>query len=292
MLKKSTLQHLRIPFSFYLLPVYLFAFGVAEVVHSIPAFGVFVALHLLLYPASNGYNSYFDKDEESIGGLEKPPPVSRQLYVTANLLDLLAIALGWWLAGPLFAVMAAIYSAVSRAYSHPSIRLKKHPFISWWVAGFFQGFFTFAMAYVGITGAGISQFWELKNVLAACLTTLLLWGSYPMTQIYQHREDARRGDYTLSLLLGVRGTFVFTAAAFTVANIAFWIYFLEFHTLWTGLIFQIFLLPAFIYFLRWLSRAYYNDAAVSFRQAMYLNTLSALCLNLFFIGMAIWLHGF
>ena len=292
MLKKSTLLHLRIPFSFYLLPVYLFALGVAENVPIIPAIGVFVALHLLLYPASNGYNSYFDRDEESIGGLEKPPPVSKQLYFTANVLDLLAIFIGLWLAGPLFALMAAIYSLVSRAYSHPAIRLKKYPFVSWWVAGFFQGFFTFAMAYVGITGSSLSQFWQPENVLAACITTLLLWGSYPMTQIYQHNEDARRGDNTLSLMLGVKGTFFFTTAAFTIANLGFWIFFLEFHSLWTGLVFQLFLLPAFTYFLRWLRLVLKNDTAVSFKQAMYLNTLSALSLNLFFIVFGIWPNSF
>lgn len=288
MLKKSTLLHLRIPFSFYLLPVYLFALAVAEAVHIIPAIGVFVSLHLLLYPASNGYNSYFDKDEESIGGLEKPPPVSRELYFTANLLDLLALVIGWWLAGPVFALMAAIYSAVSRAYSHPMIRLKKHPFTSWWVAGFFQGFFTFAMAYIGITGSSLAEFWEVKTVLAACLTTLLLWGSYPMTQIYQHHEDARRGDHTLSLMLGVKGTFFFTAAAFTIANIAFWIYFLEFHTIWRGVVFQLLLLPVFVYFFHWLLLAYRNENAVSFKKAMFLNTLSAGCLNIFFASMFIW----
>lgn len=292
MLQKSTLLHLRIPFSFYLLPVYLFALGVAETLPIIPALGVFVVLHLLLYPASNGYNSYFDRDEESIGGLEKPPPVSRELYVTANILDLLAIGLGWWLAGPLFAIMAAVYSAVSRAYSHPAIRLKKYPFISWWVAGFFQGFFTFAMAYVGITGSSLTEFWQPATVLAACLTTLLLWGSYPMTQIYQHGEDARRGDHTLSLLLGIKGTFYFTAIAFMVANIAFWIYFLQYHSFWMGLLFQLFLLPVLVYFMRWLGLVLKNETAVSFRQSMYLNTLSALCLNLFFVGLAVWLHGF
>ena len=291
MLKKSTLMHLRIPFSFYLLPVYLFALGVAEAVHIIPTFGVFVALHLLLYPASNGYNSYFDRDEESIGGLEKPPPVSRELFFTANILDLLALLLGWWLAGPLFALMAAVYSAVSRAYSHPAIRLKQYPIISWWVAGFFQGFFTFMMSYVGITSSSLAEFWEAKTVLAGCLTTLLLWGSYPMTQIYQHGEDARRGDHTLSLMLGVKGTFVFTTTAFVVANVAFWIYFLEFHSLWMGLLFQLLLLPVLLYFLRWLMQVFNNESAVSFKQAMYLNTLSAFSLNLFFVTLAIWPDG-
>ena len=292
MLKKSTWLHLRIPFSFYLLPVYLFALGVAEEVHIIPALGVFVALHLLLYPASNGYNSYFDRDEESIGGLEKPPPVSRQLLLTANVLDLLALFIGWWLAGPLFAFMAALYSLVSRAYSHPAVRLKKYPFISWWVAGFFQGFFTFSMAYIGMTGSSLNQFWKTETVLAACLTTLLLWGSYPMTQIYQHQEDAKRGDHTLSLLLGVRGTFFFTTAAFSIANVAFWIFFMEFYSLRTGLAFQLFLLPVLTYFLAWLRLVLKNEAAVSFKRAMRLNTLSALSLNLFFISLRFWPNGF
>ncbi|EMR02397.1 UbiA family prenyltransferase [Cesiribacter andamanensis] len=291
MLKKSTLLHLRIPFSFYLLPVYLFALSVADHVHSIPAIGVFVALHLLLYPASNGYNSYFDKDEESIGGLKTPPPVSRQLYVTANMLDLAAVLIGWWLAGPLFALMEVVYSLVSRAYSHPAIRLKRYPFISWWVAGSFQGFFTFAMVYVGISGEGLAGFWQPEPVLAACLTTLLLWGSYPMTQIYQHGEDGRRGDRTLSLLLGVRGTFYFTAIAFAIANFAFWIFFLEYYTLWQALVFQLFLLPVLGYFLYWLRQVLHDSTAVGFSQSMLLSTVSALCLNVFFIILSVWTKG-
>ena len=33
---------------------------------------IFVILHILVYPASNGYNSYMDRDEGSIGGLKNP----------------------------------------------------------------------------------------------------------------------------------------------------------------------------------------------------------------------------
>src|SRR5690554_7006697 len=41
-------------------------------------------------PASNGYNSYFDKDEESIGGLETPPPINKALLHYSFFFDAIA----------------------------------------------------------------------------------------------------------------------------------------------------------------------------------------------------------
>ncbi|MEX0884529.1 MAG: ubiquinone biosynthesis protein UbiA, partial [Cyclobacteriaceae bacterium] len=54
---------------------------------------VWIALHLFLYPSSNGYNSYFDKDGESIGGLKNPPKVSLGLYYLSLLFFALALGL-------------------------------------------------------------------------------------------------------------------------------------------------------------------------------------------------------
>lgn len=50
-------------------------------------------LHVLIYPASNAYNSYFDKDEGSIGGLKNPPKVDKKLWQVANVFDVLGILL-------------------------------------------------------------------------------------------------------------------------------------------------------------------------------------------------------
>jgi hypothetical protein len=69
MFKLSNWKHLRIPFSFYLLPVFIFALAFTPNHNPERMLIVLVALHLFLYPSSNGYNSYFDKDEKSIGGL-------------------------------------------------------------------------------------------------------------------------------------------------------------------------------------------------------------------------------
>ena len=281
MINKSTILHLRVPFSFYLMPVYLFALSVADKVSIIPALLIFVSLHLFLYPASNAFNSYFDKDTESIGGLEKPPAVSKELYYTANVMDGIALALGLLVSWK-FTLMLAVYSLVSRAYSHPSIRLKKYPYISWLVAGFFQGFFTFCMVYMGISELSFPSLLKSEVLIPALLSSMLLWGSYPMTQVYQHREDSSRGDRTLSCVLGIKGTFYFSAIFFLIANTGFFAYYYLYFSLSHAILFQLFLLPMFLYFLYWMLRVQKNVSLANFRHTMKLTIISAICLNLFF----------
>ncbi len=287
MISRSTALHLRVPFSFFLLPIFLFALSVSMGADWVNILIVFFVLHFLLYPASNGYNSYFDKDEDSIGGLEHPPPVSKELYYVSLALDMVAIILGS-LISLSFAVMLLVYGLVSKAYSHPGIRLKKYPFLSWWVAGFFQGFFTFWMAYVGINNAKVSAIAEAPLWIGALLTSMMLWGSYPMTQIYQHEEDLKRGDYSLSYKLGIRGTFYFTAIMFTVAGIGFVWYYQQFFTWQYATAFIVCLLPVLFYFGQWYRRVYADEQEANYRSTMRLNFLSGLCLNIFFLLTALW----
>src|SRR5271154_41201 len=109
MLSRSTWLHLRIPFSYFLLPVFLFALGISPNLEEGRLLWSFVIIHLFLYPASNGFNSYFDKDEKSIGGLKNPPPVKRELYYVALGMDGVAMVLGAIEIGGLFAFMLFIY---------------------------------------------------------------------------------------------------------------------------------------------------------------------------------------
>lgn len=287
MITKSTLLHLRLPFSVFLLPIFLFALSV-DVPEDWPrTLLVFFILHFLLYPASNGYNSYFDKDEGSIGGLEKPPPVDKELYWVALLLDLVAIILGLLISWQ-FALMLLIYGLVSKAYSHPAIRLKKFAIASWFIAGFFQGCFTWLMAYIGIHNVVIQEIWDFHYLLPALLSSLMLWGSYPMTQIYQHEEDARRGDITLSYKLGILGTFHFTAIVFAFSAVGFFLYYRYFFSLSQAFIYLIFLLPIISYFFFWYWQARQDRAKADFSATMRLNMISGLSLNIFFLLMLLW----
>lgn len=281
---RSVLVHLRIPFSFFLMPVFFFALSQSEHPDFTATLAVFIILHLLLYPASNAYNSYYDKDEGSIGGIEHPPPVSKKLLYAALVFDGVAILLGMLISW-LFAGALLIYGLVSKAYSNDHIRLKKYPLLSWLVVGLFQGAFTYLMVYHAINSSPLQALWQPLVLIPAGLSSLLLMAAYPMTQIYQHEEDTKRGDFTLSCLLGIRGTFVFTAVAFFFVNIGFFFYFQFFNQ--QGqlifILFQTFLLPVLIYFFSWLKRTWKEPSQANFHSAMKMNLISALCMNLYFI---------
>src|SRR4051812_35844652 len=90
-LTKDTIRLLRIPFSLFLMPVYLLALSQAEPVSCFLALSSFILVHFLVYPASNGYNSYVDKDKSSVGGLESPPQPTRQLLYTTIAMDIIAL---------------------------------------------------------------------------------------------------------------------------------------------------------------------------------------------------------
>lgn len=278
---------LRLPFSLFLMPIFWFGLSALREPFSWGrAAAAFAILHLLVYPASNGYNSYYDRDEGSIGGLEAPPPVTPELlhlvWVFETLALLAALLLGW----P-FAAMVVVYILVSRAYSYEGIRLKKYPLPSTAVVVIFQGAFTFLMAQVG-AGASPTQLGEPTNLLLAAVSTLFLCGSYPLTQIYQHQEDARRGDRTLSLRLGIRGTFVFAAGgllagAATMAA-AYWLR----GELRNLLIFLLATGPVVALFARWAGLAWHHPEQANFTWTMRMNKVSSVCLSLAFIAMLVW----
>jgi len=244
---------------------------------------VFLSLHLFLYPSSNGYNSYYDKDEESIGGLKRPPKVSKDLLGWSLVFFGIALALGAWINWE-FASMLGLYGLVSMAYSHPSIRLKKYPWISWAIAGLFQGYFTFAMAYAGLSNLGWEVLLKPHVLIPGFLTSLMLWGNYPLTQVYQHGEDARRGDRTLSLLLGIKGTFIFSALLFAGTTAAFIWYFLDKGQSHIVGYYLAAMAPIALFFLVWMGFIFReSEKYATYSWAMGMNFLSAIALNAFFI---------
>lgn len=276
---RSTWLHLRVPFSFYLLPVFCFALSQAASIHLARAAGVFAILHLLVYPASNGFNSYYDRDEGSIGGLERPPPVTRELLAVSLGLDALALVLGLGLLGWRFAGMLLGFGLASKAYSHPGIRLKRRPWAGWLTVLFFQGGFTYAMILVGLGDLRYGALLTGAVLAPAALSSLMFGGAYPLTQIYQHAEDARRGDDTVSRILGVRGTFGLSAVMLALALAAFFLYFEALGRRRDFYLVAAFMSPAALYGGAWFLRVLGDATAADFRSTMRLNRISAAALT-------------
>jgi hypothetical protein len=273
-IKKSTIQHLRIPFSVFLMP--FFCFAASQSAH--PYIGSlllsFIIIHLFFNPASNGFNSYYDKDEESIGGLENPPPVDKELLVVSLLVDLVGQLLCFFISWE-FALMVFIIGIMSKAYSHPAIRLKKYPVAGLITVALFQGAWTYLMSLLAIDHLSFVELITTRNLFAAGLCSMLLFGSYPMTQVYQHGEDGRRGDMTISRMLGIRGTFYWTISVFSLGTAGFCFYFFKYYSVTIALLFPLFMAPTLVYFLLWFMRVLKDDKAADFKSTMTLNKISS-----------------
>lgn len=279
---KNTLILLRFPFSIYLLPVFLFSISQAPIIITEQAVLVFVILHFLIYPSSNGYNSFMDQDTDSIGGLEKPPPPPRLLFHTTLVMDIIGIGLSVWLVNMTFGLMVLGYIVASRAYSNKTIRLKKYPVISFLIVFLFQGGYTFIMVIIGCTSLTLTNLFDSPLINAAIIASLMIGGGYPLTQIYQYKSDAEHGDQTLSMLLNYRGTFIFSIVMFGIASIFLFVYFFNQQKMNHFLLFQLFITPLLVWFFIWMRKVWKNNEAASFKNTMLMNNISAICLNLFY----------
>lgn len=274
----STIQLLRFHFSFFLMPVYWFALSQTDTINKAHAVLIFIILHLLVYPASNGYNSYMDRDTESVGGIKNPMQPTKQLFYFTLLLDGIAIALSFLISlNFVFGIVA--YILASRAYSYRGIRLKQYPVIGYSTVIFFQGAVTFFLVMHGCS----SNKTLAVPLYAMIAASLLIGGFYPLTQIYQHQQDKEDGVTTLSLLLGYKGTFIFTAIIylFAISTLAYQLI----STLQQNSFFiiQIFFIPVLVYFFWWFRQVTLKHTAANFVNTMRMTMLASVCTNAAFI---------
>lgn len=264
------------------MPVYWFALSQTADISISNAVLVFCILHVLVYPASNGYNSYMDRDSGSIGGIKNPMQPTKQLFYITVIMDMLAVILCFFIS--IYFVLGVIaYILASRAYSFRGIRLKKYPVIGYLTVIIFQGGLTF---FLVMHGSNINHITDVP--VAGILTaSLLIGGFYPLTQIYQHRQDKEDGVTSISSLLGYTGTFYFTAIVYLLAMGSLGFYLISGLQQNNFLIIQVFFLPILVYFLWWFKKVYVNSDAANFKNTMRMNMLASFCSNAAFITLLI-----
>lgn len=278
---KNTIKLLRLPFSFFLMPLFLFALSQSTEVVIYKACFSFFIIHFLVYPASNGYNSYIDRDEGPIGGLEKPPMPTKKLFYTTLAMDLLSVILSFILINPLFALCILGYILASRAYSSKQIRIKKYPYYGFLLVVFFQGAFTYYTAYLGVANHALTIHKATLFLLLGC--SFQIAGAYPLTQVYQHKQDYNDGVITLSYKLGYMGTFIFTACMFFICNVFYFLHFNLINCEMNFYIIQLFFFPIVAYFAYWFYMVYKNNSEANFKNTMRMNSIAAICMNACFI---------
>lgn len=278
MIKNSTIQLLRFPFSFFLMPVYWFALSFIPHIHWERALLIFFLLHGLLYPSSNGYNSYMDRDTTSIGGIAHPSLPTRQLFYFTLFMDIAGVILSLFISA-LFTCCFCCYIFFSRLYSYRGIRLKRLPIIGYLTVILNQGTLTFFMVYHGAS-LNLTTIVPLQALIIACF---LIGGFYPLTQIYQHEQDKADGVTTISMLLGKRNTFLFCSLMYLAAFLLLFIYYRQQQQLIYFFVLLSCFIPVIAYFLKWWIAVWINEKKADFANTMKMNWLAATCTNLAFI---------
>jgi 1,4-dihydroxy-2-naphthoate octaprenyltransferase len=242
----------------------------------------FVALHVFLYAGATAFNSYYDRDEGPVGGLEHPPPVEPAL---------LPVALGMKAFGGLLAALVNVpflivylaFAGLSLAYSHPRVRLKAHPWGSLLTVGIGQGVLAFLGAWAATRGE-LGSVLSTEGALGAVAATLLILAVYPLTQLYQVDEDAARGDRTSAVAWGARACFLFALFCLLVGGAAMLAVLgrrfgpLDALLVGSGLIVQTLAIG------RWAGRYDSRQTLANYHRVMRLNTLSAAGLSLYLLG--------
>ena len=224
-----------------------------------------------------------DRDQSPIGGLEHPPMPERELWTITLVMDLIAVGLSLLLSYAA-AMAVAFYILASRAYSSRKIRLKKFAFFGFLVVICCQGGLVFWLSYHA-SHAKLSMNVPVTGMLAS---TLLLAGAYPLTQIYQHRQDAADGVTTISMRMGIRGTFRLSGLLFTLAFLVLGLHFGLQLELDRFLLLMLFFLPVTIYFIWWGIQVWKNPAKADFRHLTKMNIISAICSTAAFGSLLIW----
>ncbi len=263
------------------MPVFLFALSQADTVNWLNALIAFLILHVLIFPASNGYNSFQDRDETSIGGLKYPPKVTAKLYFATLFMDILALAAGLFIS-IYFSMFLLIFIGMSRAYSYRKIRLKQYPVIGFFTVFIFQGAFVYFMSLAAFNEMNTTELFSINTLIGMTISSLFIGSIYPLTQIYQHEADKADGVISISYKLGFNGTFVFSGVLFAVAVVLLFYYFTIKEQPVALVVFLLMMLPVIVRLSVWFAKVRKNTQYANFDNAMAMNILTSATMNLYF----------
>lgn len=265
--------HLRLHYQVLLAPIFLWGYVLAGGTPDGRFWLAFISFHLFLYGGTTAFNSYYDRDEGPVGGLEKPPPVTGALLPFSLVWQGIGAGLAALVNGP-FLLLYLLIFGMATAYSHPSIRLKGRPLLGLLTVGVGQGVLAALGGWVtsGRSLAGLGTI-EWIGVLAVALITT---GFYPVTQIYQIDEDRARGDLTFAAWAGPKATFRFALITQGVAAVALLWYIGSRFAPWQAAVVALFYGTLLLATARWARTFDPAQVVANFRRVMRINQLTSL----------------
>ncbi len=226
-----------------------------------------------------------DRDQTPIGGLQHPMQPTKQLYHATLFLDLTALLISF-IISPWFLLGILLYIIASRLYSYRGIRLKQYPIAGFITVAFCQGGLIFFISYHAISPQLTLDVPIVPCIISSCLIGAL----YPLTQVYQHEADRKDGVTTISYLLGIRGSFLFSAILFLTATLLLNQRFDKNEDMNSFYLYLLITLPVVLFFLYWMMKVWKDERAVNFKNSLMMNIIATVCTSAFFITLFCMKH--
>lgn len=253
----NSFQHLRLSYSFILMPIFLFAVSQTNQPNWINVIVLFLILHLFVYPSNQAQAAFANMQlaKCDIAAMQN----HKSLFVISTILDVIAMALSVIISLKL-SLFILTYLLVSKAYYSNPIRLKRYAMISLVLTMALQGAFLAALTQLAAGNVPIGS-----NIVMLQACSFFVGFVFPLTQMYSHNIDGNRGDYTISLRLGLNRTFTLSFVMLFIAVMFMGLHFYSTKSMFHFYLFLLFLSPIMAYFFWWKKNTKIQPLAASFQ---------------------------
>jgi 4-hydroxybenzoate polyprenyltransferase len=157
------------------------------------------------------FNSYYDKDEKPVAGLENPPTTAFSMIVGAWLMKISGFIIALFL-NKMFLTVYITGVILSILYSHKKFRFKSN--------GYIAVFLNFVVGVITFLAASSFLLPSLEILFFGSATAgSFLAAIYLMMQVHQKEEDKTRKDISIMVLYGRKMTIIFVIVFMIVAAI-------------------------------------------------------------------------
>lgn len=246
--QNNSIQQSHFVLSLIFLPIFLFAISQTQEINWLHTALFFVVMFVLVQPSIQMQMAYANMQLSKCDIAQTEQ--AKKLFKISTAMDGVAVVFSTIIFSLEAGAGLLTYLLLSKLLNSNPIRLKKYAIISWLLTMAMQGVLLFAL-----TQYTSGKIMLITNVFALQATAFFVGFMFPLTQMYTHQQDANRGDLTISLRLGIKGTFTLGLVAFLVAILLMGLHFYNVKKLFHFYLFLLFLSPVAAYFFWWRKNA-------------------------------------
>ena len=260
--------------SFIYLPLFLIAISQTHDLNWLHTGLFFIILQVLMHPSNQLQiaNANMELSDNKIDITLQ----AKKLNTTSISMNSLAVVLSILVFSLQFGVGILGYLLLSKLHNNNPIRLRKYAIISLLLTMTMQGVLLFAL-----TQYATGKLMLITNVFAIQACAFFVGFVYPLTQMYTHTEDLKRGNHTISIRLGLKGTFALSLVMFLLAISFMGLHFYNTKHVFHFYLFLFFLSPVAAYFFWWRKNTRLQPLVANYRFTRLFVIITTICMSLF-----------